>query len=63
MSLDFENSRTSMDMSSISAELEAVETLSPYDLFREFFLDVRGSTMSDTQAAIVRDLLETGGNG
>jgi exonuclease SbcD len=58
MSLDFENSRTSIDITNLSAELDAVQTLSPYDLFSEFFLDVRGFTMSEDQAAIVRDLLE-----
>jgi exonuclease SbcD len=58
MSLDFENSRTSIDINAVSAELDMVQTLSTYDLFSEFFLDVRGFTMNEDQAAIVRDLLE-----
>jgi exonuclease SbcD len=62
MSLDFENARTSIGLSSISAELDAVQTLSPYELFSEFFLEMRGSVMSDEQAAIVRDLLEEEGD-
>jgi len=59
MYLDFENSRTSIDISGISTDIESVEVLSDYELFCEFFLEVQGSTMSDEQEAIVRDLLET----
>ena len=59
MSLDFENSRTSIDVSAITADTEAMEKLSPYDLFGEFFLNVQGSVMSETQAEIVRKLLES----
>ena len=58
MSLDFENSRTSIDYSTISTEAETVEKLSPYDLFCEFYLSVQGSEMSEEQAVIVRRLLE-----
>jgi exonuclease SbcD len=59
MSLDFENSRTSIDLLKVSARSEKVESLSPYDLFSEFFLETSGAVMSEEQAAIVRELLET----
>jgi exonuclease SbcD len=58
MALDFENSRTVIDMSEILPDAGAIETLSPYELFGEFFLDTQGSTMSAEQAEIVRELLE-----
>jgi len=61
MGLDFENSRTSIDMGSITTDEEKVQRLSPFDLFSEFFLEVQGSTMSPGQAEIVRGLLETEG--
>lgn len=59
MSLDFENSRTAIDISKITGDAEKVKKLSPYELFSEFFLDVQGSAMSEQQAEIVRELLET----
>ena len=59
MSLDFENARTSIDLSSVSPETDAAGPLSPYDLFSEFFLDTQGSVMNADQARIVRELLET----
>ena len=58
MSLDFENTRTSIDISAISTDTETIEKLSQYELFSEFFLEVQGSTMSDEQAEIVRNLFE-----
>ena len=58
MSLDFENSRTSIDIGAISTDSETVEKLSPFDLFCEFFLEAQGSAMSPVQAAIARELLE-----
>jgi len=58
MSLDFENTRTSIDLTAISTDTESIEKLSSYELFSEFFLEVQGSTMSDEQAEIVRNLLE-----
>jgi exonuclease SbcD len=61
MSLDFENSRTNMDIGSITTDAETVEKLSPYDLFNEFFLDTQGSTMSGEQSEIVRELLDRPG--
>ena len=61
MSLDFENSRTRIDINAITTDAETIERLSPYDLFSEFFLEVQGSTLSPEQAAIVRELLETEG--
>jgi exonuclease SbcD len=57
MSLDFENSRTSIDVLAIASDAETVEKLSPYELFVEFFLEVQGSVMSESQADIVRNLL------
>jgi len=59
MSLDFENSRTSIDLGTITTDVETVEKLSLYDLFGEFFLNVQGSVMTAEQAEIVRRLLET----
>jgi exonuclease SbcD len=58
MNLDFENTRTGIDVAAIAADTESTEKLSAYDLFSEFFLEVQGSTMSDEQAEIVRSLLE-----
>lgn len=58
MSICFENSRTNIDIGSIKADIEAIETLSQYDLFCEFYLEIQGSVMSDEQIAIVRELLE-----
>jgi len=65
MCLDFDNSRTRIDISAIAGAgvaatgtgTEKAERLSPYDLFTEFFLDTQGATMTDEQAAIVRGLL------
>ncbi|MCL2744005.1 MAG: exonuclease SbcCD subunit D [Planctomycetaceae bacterium] len=59
MSIGFENSRSHIDLGAISASTETVETLSPYELFGEFFLNTQGSVMSAEQAEIVRTLLET----
>jgi hypothetical protein len=60
MALDFENSRTKIDMASISPDPAKAERISPYELFREFFLDMNGSTMSCEQEKIARSLLEAG---
>ena len=62
MSVDFENSRKNIDADTIVSGAEKLEKLSPYDLFIEFFLDIQGSTMTDEQAKIARELLETGEN-
>lgn len=59
MALDFENSRTQAGNSGINLDPGKVESLSPYDLFREFFLDINGSTMSAEQSKIVWELLDT----
>ena len=61
MGLVFENSKTAIDVGAISADIDTVENLSPYDLFCEFFLEMQGSAMSPEQDAIVRELLESGG--
>jgi exonuclease SbcD len=61
MSLDFENSRTSIDLGAIITDSDIVEKLSLYDLFGEFFLEVQGSVMSEEQAGIVQELLERPG--
>ena len=58
MSLDFENSRTHIDITAIEADTETIGKLSAYELFGEFFLETQGSTMSVDQAAIVQGLLE-----
>jgi exonuclease SbcD len=59
MALEFENSRTRIDVSAIRAEVDTVERLSPPALFGEFFLEVSGAAMSEEQAGIVRELFET----
>ena len=59
MSLEFENSRTGIDIESIAP---GAEKLTDYELFSEFFLEVQGSTMSEAQAQIVRELLEKAGD-
>jgi exonuclease SbcD len=58
MSLGFDNLRANIDIGSIMAGSEAIETLSVYELFGEFFLEVQGSVMSEEQTEIVRELLE-----
>ena len=58
MSLSFENTRTNIDIGAITADVEAVETLSPYKLFCEFFLNTQGNLMSVAQDAIVCELFE-----
>lgn len=59
MALDFENSRTNTDVSGAPLGIDPLERLSPYDLFSEFFLEMSGAVMSEEQARIVRELLET----
>jgi len=59
MSLDFDNSRKSIDLGMVVTSAEKIEKLSPYDLFADFFLEAQGSTMSTEQTEIVRELLET----
>ncbi|GMO25130.1 MAG: exonuclease SbcCD subunit D [Termitinemataceae bacterium] len=58
MALDFENSRTNIDLGAIAANSEKIETLSVYDLFCNFFLEASGSVMSNEQSSIVREMLE-----
>ena len=58
MSLDFENSRTSIALDGITVDTAATETLTPYELFSEFFIQHEGGVMSEEQAEIVRELLE-----
>jgi exonuclease SbcD len=60
MALDFENSRTKIDVSAILPSAEQIEKLSSYELFSEFFLEISGAVMSEAQAEIVRELLEGG---
>ena len=73
MALDFENSRTVIDISDISnisqtsagsrqsGQSGQTEQLSPYELFSEFFLDMNGSVMSEEQAGIIRNILDSSG--
>jgi DNA repair protein SbcD/Mre11 len=60
MALGFENARAGIDVAGTSADLERVSSLSPYDLFCEFFLEVNKYTMSDEQTALVRKLMDGG---
>jgi exonuclease SbcD len=58
MSLDFENARIGIDISDISADIEAIEKLSSYELFKEFFLEMQGEALSTEQSEIILGLLE-----
>ena len=58
MALDFENLRTSIDISSVMADSQKVSTLSHYELFSEFFLEISGTVMSEEQTELVRELLD-----
>ena len=58
MCLDFDNKRTKINLGTITADRGAVATLSIYEMFSEFFLEVQGMTMSVEQSDIVRELLE-----
>jgi exonuclease SbcD len=58
MVLDFDNSHTSIDLSTINTDAEKVEQLSEYDLFCQFFTDVTGGTMTAEQVEIIRNLLD-----
>ena len=58
MSLELENSRTRIDISEIAMDAGAMEKLSVYELFCEFFVEMKDKTMSEEQAEIVRELLE-----
>ncbi|MCL1791516.1 MAG: exonuclease SbcCD subunit D [Peptococcaceae bacterium] len=60
MSLAFENTRTKIDPGTVTAHAgTAPKTLSPYELFCEFYLDLQGSTMNAAQTEIVREYLES----
>jgi exonuclease SbcD len=59
MSLDLANSRANTRQPVAGADAERVVSLSPYELFSEFFLDMQGAAMSAEQTAIVREMLET----
>jgi exonuclease SbcD len=61
MSIDFENAHTRVDTGAIFTDAETIEKLSPFDLFSEFFLNTQGSTMSEEQSEIVRELLDEEG--
>ena len=57
MSLEFENSRTRIDLAADSLESGCTK-FSVFDLFCEFFMETQGSVMSEGQAAIVKDILK-----
>lgn len=59
MVLDFENARHNVQLSGAAIDSSKVEEQSPYDLFSEFFLEMNGAVMNETQAKIVRELMET----
>jgi exonuclease SbcD len=58
MVLDFANSRTSVDLSSVNATVEKVEQLSEFDLFSQFFSEVSGGVMTEEQIKIISRLLD-----
>ena len=57
MGLSFSNSRKDAE-TFVEIDAESISKRSAFDLFSEFFLDVSGATMSERQAALVRELLE-----
>jgi exonuclease SbcD len=61
MSIDFEYAHTRVDTGAIFTDTETIERLSPFDLFSEFCLNTQGSTMSEEQSEIVRELLDEEG--
>ena len=73
MALAFDNARTraATDLFSMDGDvagdtgnagrLEKIETLSPFELFSEFFLEVRGAVMSTDQQRFVREFLDEEG--
>lgn len=62
MALDFENSRTRIDLSPLSPDTERFESLSTFEMFSEFFLETTGAVMTSAQAETVQELLEGGDN-
>lgn len=59
MALDFDNARTSIDVSQIMTDSENVQTLSTFELFSEFFLEMSGAVMSEEQSKIISELLDS----
>ena len=59
MALSYENARSRVDIAAIAADAESVEVLSPYELFSNFFLEASGAAMTQEQAALACELLET----
>ncbi|MDR2692925.1 MAG: exonuclease SbcCD subunit D [Chitinispirillales bacterium] len=60
MSLGFENAGACVDAAGTGADLERVSSMSPYELFCEFFFEANKYTMSGEQAALVRKLMDGG---
>ena len=60
MLIDFDNSRTNIDIFEISPDAGQVVKASLYDMFGDFFLKANESAMSEEQSRIVRELLEEG---
>ena len=62
MAFSYDNSRTRWDSAYNAPETDRVETLSPYELFQEFYREINGSVMSESQAALISELLEGSAN-
>jgi exonuclease SbcD len=60
MVLAFDNKKTQINLADITAVEEDMESLSPFDLFSEFFLKTTGSAMTTEQAIIVGEMLDGG---
>ena len=60
MLIDFDNSRTNIDIFEISPDAESVVKASLYDMFGDFFQKANESAMSEEQSRIVKELLEEG---
>jgi len=59
LTLRFENSRTKTDFQELYQNVQQPNSLSPYELFSEFFLAMCGCAMSQEQAKIVKEQLTT----
>ena len=60
MLIDFDNSRTNIDIFEISPDAGQVAKASLYDMFGDFFQKANESAMSEEQSRIVKELLEEG---
>ncbi|MDL2301691.1 exonuclease SbcCD subunit D [Lachnospiraceae bacterium OttesenSCG-928-D06] len=60
MALDFDNTKSRINKEALLFSNNQTETISPYELFCDFYMEINGSVMSEEQMEIVRSLLEEG---